>query len=99
MQKILFLLFSLFISNVSLAQYLKVNGSVSDASTGVKLSYANIRIEKTNSGTASNIEGNFSLNLKEGSYALIASYIGYMSDTIHINIAEDFIINFEFSSN
>ena len=95
MKRLLFLIISICIHNTLFSQYYRVNGTVSDATSNIKLSYANIRVDKTTSGTASNSEGNYSLNLTEGEYSLIASYIGYMSDTIDVNISNNLIMNFK----
>jgi hypothetical protein len=50
------------------------------------LSYANMRVMNTNMGTAANIEGEYDLKLQAGNYFLIASYIGYYSDTIFVEL-------------
>lgn len=67
-------------------QQIIINGKVTDKATAQPLSFANIRISETFIGTAANIDGEFELKLaKKGSYKIIASHIGYYSDTLIIN--------------
>ncbi len=89
MQKILSTIFILVSSLTVLAQQYGIEGRVADHQTNKSLSYANIRVTGTTTGTAANLEGNFELKLKAGSYVLVASYIGYYSDTILVDLSED----------
>ena len=84
--KTLLLLFicSLFASIY--AQQLIVKGKVLDQNNNQVLSFANIRIAETTLGTSSNVNGEFELKLKKGKYILIASYIGYYSDTLNVDV-------------
>ena len=72
--------FSLF------AQQYFIHGSVKDSSKNSYLSYANIRVLNSTIGTSANKNGSFELKLPLGNYKLIASFIGYMSDTVSINL-------------
>ena len=89
MQKILSTIFILVSSLTVLAQQYGIEGRVADHQTNKSLSYANIRVTGTTTGTAANLEGNFELKLKAGSYVLVASYIGYYSDTALVDLSED----------
>ena len=89
MQKILSTIFILVSSLTVLAQQYGIEGRVADHQTNKSLSYANIRVTGTTTGTAANLEGNFELKLKAGSYVLVASYIGYYSDTVLVDLSED----------
>ncbi len=71
------------------AQSFSVKGKVIDSQSGSNLSFANIRVEGTTLGTASNANGEFELKLYEGKYNLIASFIGYFSDTIKVIVNSD----------
>jgi hypothetical protein len=73
----------------ALAQQYKIEGIVTDRETDRSLSFTNIRVTGTTTGTAANLEGKFELKLKAGSYVLVASYIGYYSDTIIVDLSED----------
>lgn len=79
------------------AQYFSITGKVIDNISGEGLSYSNIRILNSTVGTASNSEGFYKLNLKKGHYTIIASYIGYLSDTTEISLFDDGVINFNLS--
>lgn len=68
------------------SQQFTLTGKVTDKPTSSPLSFASIRINGTTSGTTTNHEGNFELRLKPGNYKLIATFIGYKSDTIAVNL-------------
>lgn len=74
----------LFLSVNILAQKYSVTGKVLDKQTKEPLGYTNIKIDGTMMGGASNLNGNYNLKLDKGSYILIASYLGYNSDTLKI---------------
>ncbi|WKZ70525.1 MAG: TonB-dependent receptor [Melioribacteraceae bacterium] len=61
----------------------KLAGQITDAATGEPLIGANIIIENTNLGAATDIDGNyFILNITPGTYTVKISYVGYSSKTI-----------------
>ena len=76
------------------AQTFTVEGTVFDALTGQPLSYANIRIDNSTRGAAANADGEYSLQLPPGSYKLIASYLGYNSDTLNIKLVYNLNLQF-----
>ncbi len=83
-----FLIVSLLLvsSSLCLAQRFTVSGTVRDKETGESLPAANIRIDGTSKGTITNREGQFSLSLAPGPYALIVSYVGYESDSLRFQL-------------
>jgi len=91
----------LLISNI-LADNFTVSGVVKDKVTKDPLIGANVYVEGTSIGSATNNKGFYSLTgLKEGSYLIKASYIGYksFSDSILISdknqeITLDFHLNY-----
>ena len=85
MKTLLFLFICLSFASIY-AQQLIVKGKVSDQNTNQDLSFANIRVTETTLGTSSNVNGEFELKLKKGKYILIASYIGYYSDTLNVDV-------------
>lgn len=87
-------LFLLLTCSTLFAQQYSLKGKVSDKSSDEALSFANIRIASTTTGTAANIEGNYELRLPGGKYSIIASYIGYKSDTVNINLTGNRTLNF-----
>lgn len=89
MQKLLSgILVIIFCSGVA-AQQFTVKGTVKDLQTNEALGYTNIRVAETTMGTAANLEGKYELKIRSGNYILVASYIGYYSDTVVVNVSED----------
>ncbi len=76
------------------AQHYIINGKISDKQNGMGLLYANLRVLNSNIGTSANAEGKYELKLEKGTYKFVASYIGYISDTITVNLVSDKTINF-----
>ena len=80
MSKILqfILLLVLFTPIFIFAQTGKIVGKATDVQTGEALIGANIIIQGTNLGAATNINGDYLiLNVQPGSYTVIARYVGY----------------------
>jgi len=107
MQKIFlfFIAAVLFIinSDLSYAQSTgKIMGKVSDVATGEGIPYANVMIEGTTLGAASDVEGNYViLNIPPGVYNVTASYIGFQKVTmkdITVNVGFTTTTNFILSS-
>lgn len=89
MQKLVTALFVLIVCISLPAQQYSIKGSVKDIQTDEELGYANIRVTGTTRGTAANIEGKYELKLKPGNYVLVASFIGYYSDTVFVKLNKD----------
>lgn len=87
--KIVIITFFVILNNIVYAQLFSFTGQVKDKLTGEKLSFANIRVLGTTTGTAANSEGLFELRLKKGDYTFITSFIGYKSDTTKIILNEN----------
>ncbi len=83
---ILFILCSFYGS--AAAQQILIEGKVTDESQN-PLPFTNIRVNGTSLGTSANKEGRYELKLNPGTYKLIASYIGYISDTLEVNADTD----------
>lgn len=86
--------FLLTIVGISFSQNYQLKGFVSDKNSSLHLSYANVRILNTFIGTATNQEGQFQLTLPSKEYRVVASYIGYKSDTIQIKLDKNKFITF-----
>ena len=67
------------------AQQSTVKGTVTDASTSDKLPGVNILVQGSMVGTATNIDGQYSLTLPEEADTLVFSYIGYEKMKVAIN--------------
>src|SRR4030065_2574878 len=56
----------------------KISGLVTDKTTGEPIPFANIFVEGTTVGAASNIDGNYVIiNISPGLYRVIASVVGF----------------------
>ncbi len=78
--------FSLFITFFSLQCFLsfgqekgKLAGKVADSKSSEELIGATIGIEGSSIGVATDLDGKYLLNLDEGNYVIIVSYVGYAS--------------------
>ncbi|MCB9220047.1 MAG: TonB-dependent receptor [Ignavibacteriales bacterium] len=98
--KLLFTFLFLFALSVShFAQSTgKIMGKVTDAQTGEGIPFANIFIEETSLGAASDIDGNFVItNVPPAVYTVTASYIGYQKVTrtnVRVNVGFTTSIDF-----
>jgi TonB family protein len=64
-----------------------LSGRIIDKNTGEPLAGANIIVNDTSIGSASDREGNFQLqNIPPGDHEISVSYVGYNRTTLHINI-------------
>ncbi len=98
----LYLSLSIMISGLLLAASGKIAGKVIDKDTGEPLPFANVFVEGTTMGAATDLEGNYTiLNVKPGVYSLTASIVGYQKQTItdvRVNIDFTTRVNFELST-
>jgi hypothetical protein len=69
------------------AQQQKVSGVVKDSFLGETVVGANVIVKGTLTGVATDIDGKFELLLDKGNYTLEVSYIGYISATADIVVA------------
>ena len=80
----------------------KIMGVIKDMATGEGIPFANVLVDGTTIGTASDIDGNFViLNIPPGVYTVTASYVGYQKTTIsdvRINVGFTTNLEFELSS-
>ncbi|WP_420460334.1 SusC/RagA family TonB-linked outer membrane protein [Neolewinella sp.] len=77
----LFLLLVLFTSTAALAQT-SVSGTITDADSGDPLIGASILVTGTSTGTVTDFDGNYTLNVPEGAESLTISYTGYATQTV-----------------
>lgn len=75
--------------SLSLAQTGSVRGRIVDDQTGIGLQFANVFIDKTTIGTATDDKGDFLIrNTPTGSTELVISYVGYQLATRKIVVEE-----------
>ena len=72
-----------------------VSGKVSDGETGEPLAGANVVVEGTEMGAASDSDGMYTLEMGAGTHTLTASSIGYTSSTKSVDVSGDVVVNFD----
>tara|TARA_R110002072_G_scaffold70811_5_gene170601 strand:+ start:5073 stop:7430 length:2358 start_codon:yes stop_codon:yes gene_type:complete len=96
MKKIIFFLF-LFVSTLTNAQKFTILGKVVDKNQEA-LAGATIQIKETKQGTSSDVDGKFRLGLKEGTYTLQVSFVGYKTVNRIVRLTESMEVVIELSS-
>jgi len=77
----------------------ELTGRVKNAITGESLNGANVTVEGTNKGAATDVNGYFKISdLKSGNYTVVASFIGYESKKRNVIVGSD-NVNLNFSLN
>ena len=81
------LLLALFLITTNIfSQTFTLSGRINDSQSGEALPYSNVRVINTALGTAANTNGDYEIKLTSGTYSLVASYIGYYSDTVTVEL-------------
>lgn len=78
-------------------QRFAISGFVKDSANGESLIGATIMVKETKTGTSTNEYGFFALNIAEGQYTLVVSYIGFRTKEIKLNLKGNTKINFSLS--
>jgi TonB-dependent receptor len=88
MKKLLVFLLFLFISTYSLVfaqkSQVRVNGKITDATTGEVLPGVNILVQGTLTGTVSEVDGRYSVLVGGPDAVLVYSFIGYQTQTVTV---------------
>ena len=79
----IFIIIMSLLSINAMAQQQKVSGKVTDA-TGETLTGVSILVKGTTTGTISDINGNFSVQVPESAKSLVFTYIGYKPQEVQI---------------
>ncbi|MBI3585790.1 MAG: carboxypeptidase-like regulatory domain-containing protein [Ignavibacteriales bacterium] len=88
------LLITLFVAfQTSFTQTFTLSGTVRDSSNGESLIAANIRVDGTAKGTITNALGAYKLSLEKGKHVILYSFIGYKTDTLHLNVDKPLEVN------
>lgn len=83
MKKVFLFVFTLFISLLTIAQTGIVEGSISDALSGLKLSSATVQVVQTKKQIAADINGKYSLKLDvTATYTIKFSAVGYATKVV-----------------
>ncbi|WP_270411297.1 TonB-dependent receptor [Bacteroides eggerthii] len=97
--KVLFFILFLTLSAMTVVAG-TIKGTVTDKQTREPLTGATIQIAGTTQGTVAGVDGNYSLDVNNGTYTLAIKYVGY-KDIIINNVKagkSDLILNFELES-
>ena len=93
--KVILFLFAIMVWTTGMAQIKTITGKVTDADDGEPLPGVTIVVKGTTSGTITNFDGDYSINVEEGQI-LSFSYIGYTTQEIAVGAAAS--INIELVS-
>ncbi len=88
LRKLLLILILTGITSLSFSQAI-VKGIIVDATTGETLIGATIVVEKTTVGTATSLDGSFTLKVPTEKVTLVISFIGYIEQTLEITASAD----------
>lgn len=93
--KIFFLILFLTLS-VMAATAGTVKGTITDRQTKEPLTGATVQVSGTAQGAVADLDGNYTLELKNGTYTLTVRYIGYKDMTINaVEIKGETVLNFD----
>ncbi len=95
-KKGLFLVLSFCFALSVSAQQKTISGTVTSQTDGEALPGVNVIVKGTNSGTSTDFDGNYSINVSDTNATLVFSYIGYVTkemkvsgNTLNVVLAED----------
>lgn len=94
--KTLFLLFVVSLISMQIEAQSKVtlSGKITDQS-GTPLSQVTIAVENTSRGAYSDNDGKYALQLAQGKYTLVISYIGYETVKQTVDLQRNKVLNFK----
>lgn len=92
--RVLWLFISVFLFSSQLFAQRQLRGTVTDAESGEPLQFANVWVQGSHKGTTSDREGRFTLALEPGEHRIVASYIGYRSQTKSVSVPADADLRF-----
>ena len=81
---------SAFATNV-----LQINGLVKDATSGEPLIGCSVSAKGTSSGTVTNLDGKFSIEVTDATSVLVFSYVGYKTLEITVGNQTNLVVNLE----
>lgn len=88
--KNIFLLLSIFLTQLAFSQTGTITGTINDGEYNDVLPFANVVIKGSQTGTTSDFEGKYTLNVKPGTYTVVFSFVGYQTKEItDVVVVED----------
>jgi TonB-linked SusC/RagA family outer membrane protein len=91
----LFLILSLFLTGIALAQVRSITGVVTSADDGQALPGVTVQVKGTTTGTVTDIEGKFKLSDVTPETNLVFSFVGF--EPIEITVGDQLLINVQLS--
>ena len=96
--KVFFFILLLVLSTMT-AMAGNIKGTVLDKQTKEPLTGATIQITGTSQGVVADIDGNYTLNVNDGTYTITVRYIGYKDILLNsIKVKAETLLNFEMES-
>lgn len=80
--RILFFLITVLLIQFSYAQQGIISGTINDGEFNDVLPFANVLIKGTTTGTTSDFDGKYALEVDPGTYTVVYSYLGYETKEI-----------------
>src|SRR5258706_7249187 len=74
-----------------------ISGKILDKSTGETLIGAIVQVEEASIGTVTDVEGNFKITIKPGTYTLSIHYVGYDAGSVKVVAKSGEVANVEFA--
>lgn len=87
----------LALAAVAMGQTGRITGVVTDRSTGETLPGANVLVQGTTTGTITDVDGRFALDLPAGQMTIVASFIGYEALPRSVSLAEGEAVTLHFA--
>jgi TonB-linked SusC/RagA family outer membrane protein len=81
---LLTMMIALFSVSVSMGQGRVVTGTVTEADTGEPIPGANVIVKGTSSGSVTDLDGNFTVNVSSDDAVLLFSFVGFVSQEIPV---------------
>ncbi len=83
------ILFVCLLGVFTLAAQGTITGTMIDGDSGEPLMFANVSIEGTTTGTDTDFDGKFILEVEPGTYTVVASYVGYPTKKMESVVVKD----------
>ncbi len=87
----------LFLTLTNMYSQTMISGVIKDAANEEPLAFATVAIKGTTSGTTTDLNGEYRLVVDEGTYTLVASYMGYVTLEKEITVAAGKTANNDFA--
>ena len=84
MNRLLFIVFSILCTTIYAQN--SVSGKVLDKATNSPIPYATIYLPELETGTTTDEDGKFTIDLKKGTYKIVVSFIGFQSQALSISV-------------